>query len=81
MQLTNDHDLQINYIWNNLYFIPLCLPGLDNIISNFCTLWTCSKNFKQPVITLDLDTIYKPSSPDCMCIWSILLYSALPQSS
>lgn len=36
MQLTNDHDLQTNnYIWNNLYYIPLCLPGLDNIISNF----------------------------------------------
>lgn len=36
MQLTNDHDLQTNnYIWNNLYYIPLCLPGLDNIISIF----------------------------------------------
>lgn len=35
MQLTNDHDLQTNYIWNNLYYIPLCLPGLDNIIPIF----------------------------------------------
>lgn len=71
------------YIWNNLYYMSLCLSGLDNVISNFCTVWTCSKKFKQPVITLDLETWFTGLSVQTVyaCIWSILLNSAIPHSS
>lgn len=72
------------YIWNNLYYMSLCLSGLDNVISNFCTVWTCSKKFKQPVITLDLETYWFTGlsvQTVYACIWSILLNSAIPHSS
>lgn len=69
------------YIWNDLYYMSLCLSGLDNVISNFCTVWTCSKKFKQPVITLDLETWFTGLSVQTVCIWSILLNSTIPHSS
>lgn len=71
------------YIWNDLNYISLYLSRLDNVISNFCTVWTCSKKFKQPVITLDLETWFTGLSVQTVYVYdqfsSIAQYHTHPK--
>lgn len=82
MQLTNDHDLQ-----NLLHLKRPVLYFTVSVWTGQCYIkFLYRMNLQQEVQTTchnfrSRDMIYRPFSPDCICIWSILLNSAIPHSS